>query len=127
MASYHGVGVNFGVSSSIAAVTGAFQTRDNTYNASNESIMNGSGAFVEDTTYGQYETATFEYVATGAGPGVTAAVTFPTVGDIITVTDTGYTQIAQTNWIVRDVTIRGSNTTATRVTCNLWRAVNITS
>jgi len=51
----------------------------------------------------------------------------PTVGDLLTVTDVGYSQIAQTNWIVRSVDVRGSNTTATRVTCNLWRATGITS
>lgn len=86
MATYHGVGVNFGVSSSLAAVTGAFQTRDHNYASSNESIMDGAGAFVEDTTYGLYETATFEYVATGASGG-SVTVTVPTVGALLTVTD----------------------------------------
>jgi hypothetical protein len=127
MAKYHGVGVNFGVSSSLANITGAFQTRTNAYAASNESIMDGVGTYVEDTTYGVHETATFEYVATGTGPSGAVAVTLPTVGDLLTVTDVGYSQIAQTNWIVRSVDVRGSNTTATRVTCNLWRATGITS
>lgn len=127
MATYHGVGVNFGVSSSLAGVTGAFQTRDHNYQASNESIMNGNGDFVEDTTYGTFETAQFEYVATSTGPSGNITVTVPTVGAIITVTDAGYPAIAQTNWIVRSVDVRGSNTTATRVTCNLWRAAAITS
>lgn len=126
MATFHGVGVNFGVSSSLAGVTGAFQTRDHNYQSSHESIMSGAGEFVEDTTYGAFETATFEYVSTGASGGA-VAVTVPTVGSIITVTDPSYSAIAQTNWIVRSVDVKGSNTTATRVTCNLWRAVAITT
>jgi len=128
MAKYHGVGVNFGVSSSLAGITGAFQSRDNSPQGSNESIMSGDGTFVEDTTYGLYETAEFEYVATsGAGPSGAITVTYPAVGDYLTVTDAGYTQIAGTNWIVRSVDVKGSNTGATRVTVSLWRAVNITS
>jgi hypothetical protein len=126
MAKFHGVGVSFGVSSSLAGVTGAFQTRDHNYQASNESIMDGQGSFVEDSTYGQFETAQFEYVATGAGPSGAATVTVPVVGDYLVVTDTHYTAIAQSNWIVRSVDVRGSNTTAARVTVNLWRAVGIT-
>lgn len=126
MATYHGIGVNFGVSSSLAGVTGAFQTRDHNVQASNESVMSGGGEFVEDTTYGGFETAVFEYVATGVSGGA-VPVTVPTVGALLTVTDAGYAAIAQTNWIVRSVDVRGSNTTATRVTCNLWRATAITT
>lgn len=128
MATFHGVAVNFGVSSSLAGITGIFQTRDNSYEASNESIMDGNGTFVEDTTYGQFETATFEYVATSAGgPAGNATVTVPTVGSMLVVTDPNYSAIAQTNWIVRKVDVKGSNTTAGRVTVNLWRATGITS
>lgn len=128
MAQYHGIAVNFGVSSSLNAITGAFQTRDHGYAASNESIMDGAGGFVQDTTYGEYQTATFEYVATGTGTAVgNATVTVPTVGASCAVTDGGYTAIANSYWIVRSVDVRGSNTTATRVTVNLWRAVGITS
>src|ERR1051326_6412399 len=99
MAKFHGVGVNFGVSSSLAGVTGAFQTRDNSLEGSNESIMDGQGSFVEDSTYGFFETATFEYVATGNGPSGAVAISLPAVGDYIVVTDTVYTPIAQSNWI----------------------------
>lgn len=128
MATYHGVGVNFGVSSSLAAVTGAFQTRDHSYAASNESIMDGAGVFVEDTTFGDYQTATFEYVATNTSTAVgNATVTVPTVGASLVVTDNGYSAIAGNYWIVRSVDVKGSNTTATRVTVNLWRATAITS
>lgn len=127
MARYHGTSVNFGVSSSLAGVTGAFQTRGNAYASSNESVMDGLGSYVQDTTYAVHETATFEYVATAASGGGAAVVTLPVVGDLLTVTDNNYSQIAQTNWIVRNVDVKGSNTTATRVTVNLWRATGITS
>lgn len=127
MGKFHGIGVNFGVSSSLSAITGAFQTRDQNFQGSNESIMDGGGNFVQDSTYGLFETATFEYVATGAGPNSNVAVTLPTVGELLTVTDTVYTQIAGTAWIVRGYDVKGSNTSATRVTVNLWRASAITS
>jgi hypothetical protein len=126
MAKFHGVGVNFGVNSALGAITGVFQTRDHNNPASNESIMDGLGNFVQDSTYGLHETATFEYVATGAS-GATVTVTVPTVGELLTVTDTVYPAIAGTNWIVRSFDVKGSNTTATRVTVNLWRAAAITS
>lgn len=127
MAKFHGVGVNFGVSSSLAGVTGAFQTEDNTDASSNEKIMDGGGTFQNASYYGFFQEATFEYVATGAGPSGTIAVTKPAVGDILVVTNTTHTQIAGTNWIVENVDTKGSNTTAHRVTVKLWRADAITS
>jgi hypothetical protein len=128
MATYHGIAVNFGVSSSLNAITGAFQTRDHSYAASNESVSDGAGSFIQDTTYGDYQTATFEYVATGTGTAVgNATVTVPTVGASCNVADVGYPALANSYWIVRSVDVKGSNTSATRVTCNLWRSALITS
>lgn len=126
MAKYRGVGVNFGVSSSLAAVTGAFQTRDHGYRADNELIRNGSGDAVEKTFYNANEEASFEYVATGASGGA-VTVTVPAVGDLMTITDPTYTAIAATNWIVDSVDVKGSNTTATRVTVKLNKYGAITS
>lgn len=128
MATFHGVRVNFGIASALTGITGLFQTRNNSYEGSNESIMNGSGDFVEDTTYGLFQTGEFEYVATEAGAASgTGAVTVPAVGDYLVVTDASYAAIAGTNWIVRKVDVRGSNTTAARVTLTLWRATGITA
>ena len=128
MAAFHGVRVNFGVSSALTGITGLFQTRDNSYEGSNESVMDGSGAFVEDTTYGLFQTCQFEYVATEAGAAsITKAITVPTVGEFLVVTDANYAAIAGTSWIVRKVDVKGSNTTATRVTVSGWRAVGITA
>jgi hypothetical protein len=127
MAIYHGVGVNFGISSSLAAVTGAFQTRDHNYESGAEIIANGSGDTVEKTWYDVRQTATFEYVSTGAGPGGSVAVTMPTIGSILVVSDTGYTQIANSYWLVDKVSTKGSNTSAVRVTVNLTYYPLITS
>jgi hypothetical protein len=127
MALYHGIGVNFGLSSSLANISGAFQTRDHTYQSGNEIISDGLGGLVEKTYYGQYETATFEYVATGTGVSGTVAVTLPSQGATLTVTDTQYTQISGSSWLVEKVSTKGSNTTAIRVTVDLWRASGISS
>ncbi len=128
MALYHGVAINFGVSSSLSGLTGVMQTIDHNVNTSNEEIRNGSGEFVQKTLYGIYEEATFEVVAGGgAGPAGNAAVVFPDPGVIGTVIDTQYTEIAGTNWILDSVSVKGSNTTAKRITCKLWRASGIAS
>lgn len=126
---YHGVAVNFGVGSAIGSVTGVFQTRDHALEADNEMIRNGTGDTVEKTFYDTgRETCTFEYVASQAGAASGAAtVTYPTVGDAFTVTDATYTQIVGTSWLCDSVDIRGSNTTAVRVTVRATRYALITS
>jgi hypothetical protein len=128
MAIYHGISVNFGLSSSINTVSGAFQTRDHQYTSGNEIIANGQGDPVEKTYYGQIETATFEYVATNTGgPSGTAAVLIPAQGQTATVVDVLYSQISGSTWLVDKASTKGSNTTAVRVTVDLWRASLITS
>ena len=127
MATFHGVGVNFGISSSLAAITGAFQTRDHTYGAEMEEVTSGYGEVVATATYKFANDATFEYVATGAGPSGTIVPTLPTVGALLTITDLSYTQIAATNWIVTKVSTKGSNTSALKVTCDLKQYALITS
>jgi hypothetical protein len=127
MALYHGIGVNFGLSSSLTDISGAFQTRDHSYQSGNEIINNGQGDPIEKTYHGQYETATFEYVATGTGPGGAVTVTLPSQGLTLTVTDTLYGQIAGSSWLVEKVSTKGSNTTAVRVTCDLVRYPLISS
>ena len=128
MAKYHGIAVNFRVASAIGSVVGVFQSRDHSYEADNEMIKSGLGDTVEKTFYDLRETATFEYVASAAGgPTGAAAVTVPTVGDTMTVTDSVYAAIAGTTWLVDNVDVKGSNTTATRVTVKVARYPAITS
>lgn len=126
---YHGVAVNFGVGSAIGSVVGIFQTRDHGLEADNEIIRNGTGDEVEKTFYATgRETCTFEYVASAAGTASgNATITYPTVGDVFTVTDSGYSLIAGTSWLCDTVDIRGSNTTAARVTVKATRYALITS
>ena len=126
---YHGVAVNFGVASAIGTVTGLFQTRDHSHEADNEVIRNGTGDEVVKTFYATgRETCTFEYVASAAGGAVgNATVTYPTVGDMFTVTDTNYPAIAGTTWLCDGVDVKGSNTTAARVTVKATKYPLITS
>ena len=124
---YHGVGVNFGIATGITSVTGMFQTNDHGLTADTEIIRDGTGAEIEKTFYAFKSTATFEYVATGTGPSGTVAVTAPSVGQMVTVTDTNYAVIAATNWIVDSVDIKRSNVAAVRVTLKLTLYPSITS
>jgi len=126
MAVFHGIAVNFGVSSSLASVTGLFQTRDHNYRVSDELIMDGLGTYQTKNYYAFVEEANFEYVATGNGTASgTATVLMPSASAQLTVTDTQYTQIAGTTWLVDDVSTKGSNTTSVRVTCKLSRYPSI--
>ncbi len=120
MAKYNGVGIQFGVTSSMSTVTGVLQTRDHGYESDKEIVRNGIGDTVSATYYDLRETATFDFVTTGASGGVVTA-TFPAVGDKVTVVDTIYTQIANTNWLVDNVDTKGSNTTALRVSLKMTR------
>ena len=127
MAKYHGVGVNWGIGSTLNTATGQFQTRDHSYESEVEVIKTGLGDTIEKTWHDIHETATFEYVATGAGPGGAVAVVMPSIGDLLTITDTQYSQIAGSTWLVDGVDTKGSNSSAVRVTCKLSRYPLITS
>jgi len=123
---YHGTGVNFGISSSLSTVSGAFQTKTHTIQSANEIINSGIGDPITKTYFGQFETATFDYVATGASGGV-VPITYPSQSQQATVSDNSDPVIAGTTWLVDKVDIKGSNTTSHRVTVDLWRAANITT
>ena len=127
MAKFHGVGIQFGISSSLAGVTGQFQTRDHSFNSDMEEVVSSYGEIVATAQFKFVEEASFEYVATGAGPSGIVTVSLPSVGDLITVTDAVYTQIAQTNWIITKVVDKASNTGALKVTIDLKRYAGITS
>ena len=126
---YHGLRVNFGVASTIGSVVGIFQSRDHGLEADNELIRNGTGDHVTKVFYDTgRETCTFEYVASQAGAADgSATVTHPTVGDVFTVADANYAPIVGTSWLADSVDIRGSNTTAARVSVKATRYALITS
>ena|ERR1035437_3352882 len=124
---YHGVNINFGIGSTITSVTGLFQTNDHGIESDNEIIRDGNGNEIEKTFYGFKQTATFDYVATQAGsPTGTATVTYPTIGTMVTVADTNYTNIAGTNWLIDNVDSKRSNTAAVRVTIKMTAYPQIT-
>jgi hypothetical protein len=124
---YHGVGVNFGIASGISYVTGMFQTNDHALTADTEIIRDGTGAEVEKTFYAFKSTATFEYVATGAGSSGTATVTYPAIGVMVAIADTNYPNINATNWIVDSVDMKRSNVAAVRVTLKMTYYPSITT
>jgi hypothetical protein len=126
MATYRGIGVNFGISSSLANITGAFQSRNHTFRAEMDTIKNGGGDTMAKVYYDQSEEASFTYVATGTSGGA-VTVTKPTIGALMTIEDTTYPAIAATNWLVDEVSTDGSNTAAVRVTLKLTKYPNITS
>ena len=107
MATFRGIGVSFGISSSLASITGAFQSRDHTYRSEAEMIKSAQGETVAKVYYDFSEEASFSWVATGASGGA-ITVTLPTIGTLLTVTDAHYTQIAGTTWLVDDVSTAGS-------------------
>lgn len=123
---YHGVGVNFGIASGVTNVTGLFQTNDHGLTSDNEIIRDGTGAEVEKTFYAFKMTGTFEYVATGAGPSGTVTVTYPAVGQMVSVTDSLYPAVAGTIWLVDSVDVKRSNVAAVRVTLKMTLYPSIT-
>jgi hypothetical protein len=129
MANYHGVGVQFAMpSASIANVTGAFQTNDHIQESSKEMITSSGGEPITVTYFGFVETATFEWVAQNNSTATgTATVTLPTQGSQANVTDSIYTQIAGSNWLVDRNEIKRGNSVSVRVTTHLWRASGIST
>jgi hypothetical protein len=123
---YHGVGINFGIAPTVTYVTGLFQTNDHGLTADTEIIRDGTGAEVEKTFYAFKSTGTFEYVASGTGPSGTVAVTYPAVGAMVSVSDSNYSNLNATNWIVDSVDVKRSNVAAVRVTLKMTLYPSIT-
>ncbi len=125
---YKGVGVHWGVNSTGVAAYGTFklQSRDHTLKSEMETVRDAEGTTVSKVYYDPNEEATFEYIPTGAsGGGVTP--TLPACGDMVTVTDAAYTRIANTNWLVDEVSTKSSNTSVMRVTVRMTRYPSITA
>ena len=125
---YKGVGVHWGVVSSGATAFGTMklQTRDHTLRSEMETVRNADGVTEAKVYYDPTQEATFEYIPSGASGGAITP-TLPAIGDVVTVTDSVYTQVAATNWLVDDVSTRSSNTGVMRVTVRMSRYPSITS
>lgn len=125
---YKGVGCHWGVGSTGASAFGTMklQTRDHALKSEMESIRDATGVTVAKIYYDPTEEATFEYIPSGVSGG-TVTPTLPAIGDLITVTDSTYTQIAGTNWICEDVSTKSSNTGVMRVSIRMVKYPEITS
>jgi len=129
---YKGVGINFGVSSSVCAQFGTFtlQSRDIGFTSETELIKNSDGNTIAKVYFDQKREGTFEYIPLGASGGANAP-TLPAIGDVATVTDSVTPAVAWfatgSNWLVDDVQVKSSNTSATRVTVKMTSYPLITS
>jgi hypothetical protein len=117
----HGLSVNFGIGSILIGVNGAFQSRDHGIRIESEVVKDGGETTVSKVYWDQMEEATFTYVAVNVVNNYSnAAVTFPSVGYWCSISDYQYPAISG-DWLVDDVQINSSNTTAARVTVKLSR------
>lgn len=125
---HKGVGVHWGVTSTGCTGFGTFvlQSRDFSKRADSEVIQNASGFTVNKTFFNHNDSATLEVVVTGSSGGAVAPV-LAEVGDVVTITDSTFTNIAGTNWLVEDVSSRSSNTSAMRLSFSLTKYPLITS
>lgn len=125
MAVFHGVSVNWGVNTNISGVSGLLQTRDHTFNANSELILDGGETPVSKVWWGMYEEATFTYVATDFSyNNGNAQYYLPDIGDIVYLSDVVNNQLDGA-WFVENIVTHTSNTTATRVTLKLSRYPNV--
>jgi len=125
---YKGIGVHWGVNSStLSVVTGKFQTREHEKKAEMEVIRDGDGTTVGKVYYDPNESATFEFYPSSATPGGQVAPILPNIGDMLTVTDSVYTGIASSYWLVEGVDTKSANNGAMKVNIKLAKYPAITS
>lgn len=117
---YHGVGINWGVYSTVQNAVGSFQSRDHGFKSESEVIRDGGDTTVSKVYWDFREEASFTFVATNGRNVGNAYVAHPNVSDWVYVTDNVYPAISG-YWLVDDVFVAGSNTSATRVTLKLSR------
>jgi|ERR1035437_1104773 hypothetical protein len=119
---FHGVSINWGVNTTISGITGLMQTREHSFHANSELILDGGDTPVSKVWWGMYEEATFTYVATEySNNSGNAQYYLPDIGDIVYLSDTVNTQLGGLPWFVDNITTHTGNTTATRVTLKLSR------
>jgi hypothetical protein len=124
---YKGVGVNFGINSSITSATGSFQTSDHGYRSEVELVKNGTGNTVAKIYFDQSEEATYTYIATGATGSGSVSIAVPTIGQMVTIADSTYSAIDGTSWLVDNVDVARVNNSSAKVTLKLSKYPNITA
>jgi hypothetical protein len=122
---FHGIGINWGVNSTIIGVNGLFQTREHSSTAKSKEIVDGGETTVSKAYWDFKQTATFTYVAAQyGGPFGNSNVDVPTIGNFVTVFDPSYAYI-NGDWLVDAASVASSNTSAARVTLTLSRYPNL--
>jgi hypothetical protein len=134
MPKVHGVSISFGIGTTIYGVNGMFQSREHHYIANSEPIMDGGDTTVSKVYWDFREEASFVYVAyQPAHNFYDAFVQTPQIGSFVTVADFIYPAVSTDGgynyaidayrgpWLVDDVAISNSNTTAVRVSVKLSR------
>ncbi len=118
----HGVGLNFGIDSTIINVNGAFQTREHHYEVDKREIKDGGETVVSLAYSNPREEATFSYIAIQlfATPFGNAFVSIPVIGSRIQIIDQRYPRIAGF-WVCDDIQLNNSNITAVKVSLRLSR------
>lgn len=125
---YKGVGVHWGTDSTgVTTALGTFKLQSRNFDrmAEKESIKDGKGRTVTAIYYDESEEASLEVIPTGTYGDDDLSPTLPAIGDMVTVTDSKFTQIAGTTWIVESVSSATSNTGAMRVTCKLKKHADV--
>jgi len=136
MAIHHGVGINWGVNSTIVSVNGLFQTREHNFSVKAEEITDAGDTSVSKVYWDFKEFATFTYVSFQPGywPNGNAPISIPSLSSWIRVYDPTYSIVINSSqfiykqslsingyWLVDDIVTAGSNTTSVRVTLKLSR------
>jgi len=134
MPKVHGVSISFGIGTTIWGVNGMFQSREHHYIANSEEITDGGDTTISKIYWNYREEASFVYVAyQPAHNYYDAAVQVPQIGSFVSVSDSIYPAVssdggynyainsARGQWLVDDVSVSNSNTTAVRVSVKLSR------
>lgn len=123
MAIYHGITINFGIGTTLVNYTGAFQSRTHVLKAESKESRDGGETTVGKGFFNYKEEASFTYIPASSVYTNTGNLSFniPYIGQYITVADSNnYTQITGI-WLVSDMDVQSSNTTATRINLKLER------
>lgn len=106
------------------------QSTDTELGYDTATVRDGRGTTVAYVSYDPHDTATLEYViitGTGSYDSISASVSYPTQGSMITVTNADASDpINGSNWIVQSSTVRRSNTDAGKVSLKVIRYQGIT-
>lgn len=128
---FHGLNIHWGISSSVAGVTGIPQSLEGDVKQDTWTGRDGRGVEVAYNGYNPVITANFEFYAAdnnSAAGNANVSGSYPERSTMFAITgDSPGNPFALTNWIVEDILIRETNTDATKVTLKATAYQFITS